>query len=48
MYLLRSSLEIFMIKELMCGVWEYFAINFVQEEPLFKAKLARIRPTIKS
>lgn len=48
MYLLRSSLEIFMMKELMYGVWEYFAINFVQEEPLFKAKLAKIRPTIKS
>lgn len=48
MYLLRLSLEISMMKELMYGVWEYFVINFVQEEHLFKAKLAKIRPMTKS
>lgn len=36
-----------MMKELTSGALEFFAMNFVQEKLLSRAKLTKIRPMIK-
>ena len=47
MYLLKLLQESSMMKELMSGAWEYFAMNSVQVEHHFKAKLTKTKLTIK-